>query len=38
VLAALERIAAAGATDFVAAPFGSRDDIRRTDETMRTLL
>jgi F420-dependent oxidoreductase-like protein len=38
VLAALERIAAAGATDFVAAPFGSRDDIRRTDETLRTLL
>jgi F420-dependent oxidoreductase-like protein len=38
VAAALRHLADVGTTDFVAAPFGSRDEIRRTDETMRSLL
>ena len=31
VAATLERLATSGTTDFIAAPFGSGDDIRRTD-------
>jgi len=38
VTAAVMRLADGGATDFVAAPFGSSDDVRRTDAALRTLL
>ena len=38
VAATLERLASAGTTDFIAAPFGSGDDIRRTDAALRSLL
>jgi 5,10-methylenetetrahydromethanopterin reductase len=38
VAAAVQRLADGGATDFVAAPFGSGDDLRRTDAALRALL
>jgi 5,10-methylenetetrahydromethanopterin reductase len=38
VVTALERLAGAGTTDFIAAPFGSRDDVGRTHAALRALL